>query len=47
MHSTISTIQNRNYVEKGNVDGTERNYPIDFAGNIKEKQLAEKVGSDK
>ncbi len=23
---TISTIQNRNYIEKGSVDGTERNY---------------------
>ncbi len=46
---TISTIQNRNYVEKGNVDGTERNYVqlIFKAGKIKEKELTEKVGSDK
>ncbi|MEO6348997.1 MAG: type I DNA topoisomerase [Aquaticitalea sp.] len=46
---TISTIQNRNYVEKGNVDGTERNYTqLTFkTGNIKEKELTEKVGSDK
>lgn len=46
---TISTIQNRNYVEKGNVDGTERQYAqLTFkSGNIKEKQLTEKVGSDK
>lgn len=46
---TISTIQNRNYVEKGNVDGTERNYSqLTFkSGNIREKELTEKVGSDK
>ncbi|MGJ8592225.1 MAG: type I DNA topoisomerase [Aquaticitalea sp.] len=46
---TISTIQNRNYVEKGNVEGTERNYvQLTFkSGNVKEKQLTEKVGSDK
>jgi DNA topoisomerase-1 len=46
---TISTIQNRNYVEKGNIDGAERNYAqLTFkSGNIKEKELTEKVGSDK
>ena len=46
---TISTIQNRNYVEKGNVDGTERNYvQLTFkSGTVKEKELTEKVGSDK
>ncbi len=46
---TISTIQNRNYVEKGNVDGIERDYAqLTFkSGTIKEKQLTEKVGSDK
>jgi DNA topoisomerase-1 len=27
---TISTIINRNYVEKGNLDGQERNYTIDL-----------------
>jgi len=46
---TISTIQNRGYVEKGAVEGTDRKY-IQFllkAGEIKEKQLAETVGSDK
>ena len=46
---TISTIQNRGYVEKGTVEGAERNY-IQFileAGDIKEKQLVETVGSDK
>jgi len=46
---TISTIQNRNYVEKGNVDGTDRKYlQLTFrSDSIKEKQLTEKVGSDK
>ncbi len=46
---TISTIQNRGYVEKGTVEGAERKY-IQFileAGDIKEKQLVETVGSDK
>jgi len=46
---TISTIQNRGYVEKGTVEGTQRKY-IQFtleAGDIKEKQLSETVGSDK
>ncbi|PNQ73867.1 type I DNA topoisomerase [Hanstruepera neustonica] len=46
---TISTIQNRNYVEKGSVDGVERNYSqITLEnGQVQEKQLSEKVGSDK
>ncbi|SDB52842.1 DNA topoisomerase I [Flavobacteriaceae bacterium MAR_2010_188] len=46
---TISTIQNRNYVEKGNVDGTDRNYDqlTLKSGKIVDKTLTEKVGSDK
>ena len=46
---TISTIQNRNYVEKGAVEGVERNYSqITLkAGVVKDNQLTEKVGSDK
>tara|TARA_R110002049_G_scaffold5204_1_gene36531 strand:+ start:8275 stop:10764 length:2490 start_codon:yes stop_codon:yes gene_type:complete len=46
---TISTIQNRNYVEKGSVDGEERNYTqlTLKAGIVKDKLLSEKVGSDK
>ena len=46
---TISTIQNRNYVEKGTVDGVERNYTqLTLAqGQIKDNELTEKVGSDK
>ena len=46
---TISTIQNRGYVEKGAVDGVEREYMLlMLKGNdIKEKTLTEKVGSDK
>ncbi len=46
---TISTIQNRGYVEKGTVDGVERPYKqlrLD-SGNIAEIQLSEMVGSDK
>jgi DNA topoisomerase-1 len=46
---TISTIQNRNYIEKGAVDGTEREY-LQFVlkgENIKENKLTETVGSDK
>ena len=46
---TISTIQNRNYVEKGSVEGIERNY-TQFTlkkGHLKEKVLTEKYGSDK
>ena len=46
---TISTIQNRGYVEKGNVSGTERKYEqiIFKQGTIKEKELNEMVGQDK
>ncbi len=46
---TISTIQNRNYVEKGSVEGIERNYSQLVLRNDKliEKQLTETVGSDK
>ena len=46
---TISTIQNRGYVEKGSVDGEARPY-VQLtlkANDIKEKALSEKVGSDK
>jgi len=46
---TISTIQNRKYVEKGTVEGEPRNY-VQLAlenNNVSEKQLTEKVGSDK
>src|SRR5690606_13495627 len=46
---TISTIQNRNYVAKGSVEGVERSY-VQLTlknGNLKEKELTEKVGSDK
>lgn len=46
---TISTIQNRNYVEKGTVDGKERNYTqlVLESNKIAEKDLTERVGSDK
>ncbi|MCH4553128.1 type I DNA topoisomerase [Aestuariibaculum lutulentum] len=46
---TISTIQNRNYVEKGTVDGAERDYTqlTLKGGAVKSKILSEKVGSDK
>jgi len=46
---TISTIQNRGYVEKGNITGTERKYSqlILKHGAIKDKQSTEKVGFDK
>ena len=46
---TISTIQNRNYVEKGTVDGEERSYTQLTLknGTVKDKLLREKVGSDK
>lgn len=46
---TISTIQNRNYIEKGSVEGMERNYSQLVLKNDKlnEKQLSETVGSDK
>ena len=46
---TISTIQNRNYVEKGAVEGEPRNYVqlVLENNNVSETQLTEKVGSDK
>ncbi len=46
---TISTIQNRNYVEKGSVDGQERKYVQLTLKNDKfsEKELIENIGSDK
>ncbi|MBO6605992.1 type I DNA topoisomerase [Psychroserpens sp.] len=46
---TISTIQNRNYVEKGSNEGVERSYVqlVLEGGAVKEKQLTEKVNSDK
>ena len=46
---TISTIQNRNYVEKGTVDGSERKYEqiVLKEGAVKAKELTEMVGSDK
>lgn len=46
---TISTIQNRGYIEKGTVEGTERNYVqlLLESGAVKEKELTETVGSDK
>ena len=46
---TISTIQNRGYVEKGAVEGVERNYSqlTLKKDNVKDNLLTEKVGSDK
>lgn len=46
---TISTIQNRGYVEKGTVEGVNRNYTqfVLRNGSISENTLSEKVGSDK
>ena len=46
---TISTIQNRGYVEKGQIEGYERNYIqlILKDKQIAEKTLSEKIGSDK
>ena len=46
---TISTIQNRGYVEKGTIDGEKRNYiQLSLVNNmISESLLEEKVGSDK
>jgi DNA topoisomerase-1 len=46
---TISTIQNRNYVEKGTIEGAERNYSqlVLKKDKYSEKQLTETVGSDK
>jgi DNA topoisomerase-1 len=46
---TISTIINRNYVEKGNLDGQERKYTqlTLQSGKVDEKVLKENTGSDK
>ncbi|SNB16572.1 type I DNA topoisomerase [Flavobacterium psychrophilum] len=46
---TISTIINRNYVEKGNLEGQERNYTqlTLQSGKVGEKLLKENTGSDK
>ena len=46
---TISTIQSRNYIEKGTIDGTERKYSQFTlkAEKVSEKTLTETVGSDK
>jgi DNA topoisomerase-1 len=46
---TISTIINRNYVEKGNIEGNERKYlQLTLEKNgIKDSSLSEMVGSDK
>ena len=46
---TISTIQRREYIVKGSIDGIEREYTeLKLkAGVVKEKLLVEKVGSDK
>ncbi|NAS12846.1 type I DNA topoisomerase [Poritiphilus flavus] len=46
---TISTIQNRGYVEKGTVDGTERKYTQLHlkSGSIQDKTLSETIGSDR
>ncbi len=46
---TISTIQNRNYIEKGTVEGQERIYNLLTlsANNLKETEKTEKFGSDK
>lgn len=46
---TISTIINRKYVEKGNMEGQERNYTqlVLAGGKLDEKLLKENTGSDK
>ncbi|HWR94094.1 MAG TPA: type I DNA topoisomerase [Flavobacterium sp.] len=46
---TISTIINRNYVEKGNLEGQDRNYTqlTLKAGKLNEQLLKETTGSDK
>jgi DNA topoisomerase-1 len=46
---TISTIINRNYVEKGSIEGVERKYlQLTLQKNeVKEKTLKEAIGSDK
>ncbi|MDT0675472.1 type I DNA topoisomerase [Autumnicola musiva] len=46
---TISTVQNRKYIEKGSVDGSEREYAqlVLEKDKVSEKTLSETVGSDK
>lgn len=47
---TISTIQNRQYVEKSNIEGVERQYNVmklDTKGNIKDTTKTEITGADK
>jgi len=46
---TISTIQQRDYVHKGNSKGVERTYTIDTlaGGSISQQQKKETIGSDK
>ncbi len=46
---TISTIQNRNYVEKGSIEGQQRQYRLLTlkASNVVEEILSENYGSDK
>ena len=46
---TITTIQNRKYIEKGTVDGVERDYAkLQLKNNkVSEKTMTETVGSDK
>ena len=46
---TISTIINRKYVEKGNLEGQERKYAqlVLQSGKVSEKELKENTGSDK
>jgi len=46
---TISTIQNRGYVEKGTIEGTERKYIqlVLESEKVLEQNLSEMVGSDK
>lgn len=46
---TISTVQRRGYVEKGETEGVERNYEefVLKAGTVSNTSLTEKTGSDK
>ncbi len=45
---TISTIINRNYVEKGTIEGVERQYlQLTLNSEVHEKLLSEVIGSDK
>ncbi|MDB4127386.1 type I DNA topoisomerase [Flavobacteriaceae bacterium] len=45
---TISTIINRNYVEKGTIEGVERSYlQLTLMDDVKDNMLTEVIGSDK